>query len=351
MVMKKMEMIWACGLVTVLMASLPAAGRDVSEDHFVRIDRSSTLESGDLDCDSQQRIAHLIGYGDYFVRTVRICDSDSTLCHARVFYVFPSRDALRRNDPVNRVFCYGNAAEAKINIGGDGDLVNNFLGLISSQLWDEKTLCKGIPEILTAVIYGNKAALLCSNFKKLADTELGKIIVCDSAKRAELRALCRDPLVSYDADGGYVWEGRFALCDGGIEDVTLSLSSRRDHLVALKRMQVRARNYFRNDIGDVADAEEWAVSNESNWHPPKRLSFTLTLATLGNTKAKFQLGNALLEEYDEYAKAEGIKWLRSAAADGYEDALTRLAQMDADPRPGRDREAVRKDNCCRIPSK
>jgi TPR repeat protein len=89
------------------------------------------------------------------------------------------------------------------------------------------------------------------------------------------------------------------------------------------------------------------VSKASTWQPSKRDSFTYTLATLGNTKAKYQLSLTLMDEFDENAKAEGQKWLRAAAADGYAEAITRLALIEADPRASRDRESVRKVNCCR----
>jgi len=97
------------------------------------------------------------------------------------------------------------------------------------------------------------------------------------------------------------------------------------------------------------EAEAWVVTDESHWRPSNRDAFSYTLAMLGNTKAKYKLGLTLMGEGDENAKAEGLKWLRAAAADGYGDAVAQLAVIEVDARTLRDRESVRKDSCCRLP--
>jgi len=344
----------AIGFVSILVSlylatSEPANGRDVNGDGVVRIDRSSTLESGELDRASQRAIAEVTGDGEFLVRTAKIRAADSPLEHARIFFVFSSRDALRNNEPSKRIFSTSNISDTKIEAGDDGELVNYLLELLPDGSLDEKTAYTIIPGILSAALYANTAQLWPAQYRMLSDVEFEKVHACDPAERAELKALCLDPVLTRGSDGRLVWKGRFVLRGGGVEDVTITLPSNLDRGVKLKRLEVRPRNYPRDDSDEIVGVEEWVVSRESNWHPSRRDSFTLTLASLGNSKAKYQLGLALMDEYDVNAKAEGIKWLRAAAADGYGDAVTRVAVIDADSRTLRDRESMRKDNCCRLP--
>jgi hypothetical protein len=90
-----------------------------------------------------------------------------------------------------------------------------------------------------------------------------------------------------------------------------------------------------------------ADNNSSQWRPPARYRMMLTLAALGNVEKQFQLGTALLQEPDDAAKAEGLKWLDAAAARGSRDAMVLLAQgRDQLVRPERDRDGIRV-TCCR----
>jgi len=327
---------------------LIAACNVAQGEGLARIDRSSSLESGDLDRENQQVIARLTGFGDFLVRTAKIHRSGSLLGPARVFGFFTSPDALRNDHPSVRIFSAGNKAAAEL-AGDNEQLIGKFMEQIPDISFDGQTVSNLMPGIVLAAVYANRAELLHQGFLKLDDSKLACEWVNDPDKQAELRTLCRDPITRHEADGGLVWEGCFLLSCGSVEEVTVTLCSNGNRVVKLKQLEIAPRNSFKKRVDESADVEEWVVSNESTWRPSKRLSFTLTLASLGNTKAKYQLGLALMEEHDESAKAEGIKWLRSAAADGYRDAVASLALFDADSRSLRDRESVRKDSCCRIP--
>jgi hypothetical protein len=334
-------------LTVLFSTSLALKGRDLQGDNTVRIDRSSTLESGELDQDGQQQIAQILGNGEFAVRTARICSKDKSLEAARVFFVFATKDALRNHEPAKRVFYSGIKADARIATGDDEELVRHFLELLSVKSLAPATVGEIMPGVISAAVYANEAELWCADFRKSSDAELDKVCGSDRARRTELRTLCRDPLSSYDSDGSLVWVGCFLVSDGGFDEVTVTIPISRDRMVRVKRLEVRPRNYFKNGASEIGDAETWTVSKALTWQPSKRDSFTYTLATLGNTKAKYQLGLALMDECDENANAEGLKWLRAAAADGYGEAITRLALIEADPRAPRDRESVRKVNCCR----
>jgi hypothetical protein len=347
MVMKTWRLSCAYVLIVLFLTALSVKGSDLQGDNGARIDRSSTLESGELDQNGQQQIAQILGNGEFAVRTARIRSQDKSLEAARVFFVFATKDALRNHEPVKRIFCSGNNTEARIASGDDGELVRYFLEQLAAKTLDPATVGEIMPGILCAAVYANQAELWHADSGKLSDAGLENAGASDHAKRTELQTLGRDPQVSHDSEGSLVWEGCFLLGDGGFDEVTVTLPSCRDRAVRVKRLEVRPWNYFKNGASEIVDTETWIVSNESTWHPSKRDSFTYTLAALGNTKAKYQLGLALMDEFDETAKAEGLKWLRAAAADGYGEAIARLALIEADPRAPRDRESVRKVNCCR----
>jgi hypothetical protein len=342
---KSLSLVCACIFLALFMASRPAVARDAQGDNAVRIVRSSTLESGELDQDSQQLIAQFTGYGEFYVRTAKVHTDDLELGEARVFFVFASRDALRGEGPFKRIFCSGKKPEALVATGGDEELVRHFLQSLPAKSMADETLREVLPEILSAAIYANRAEL----WHCAPDDERVKARGDNQKKQAELRALYLDPLVRHNPEGDFVWAGRFLLGDGGVEDVTITIALSRGRAVSVKRLEVKPRNYFRNRVSDFTESEAWVVSDQSTWRPSKRDAFNFTLATLGNAKAKYQLGLTLMDECDENAKAEGISWLRAAAADGYGDAVTRLALLEADPRVLRDRESVRKDSCCRLP--
>ena len=95
------------------------------------------------------------------------------------------------------------------------------------------------------------------------------------------------------------------------------------------------------------EVERTVSVNDAGWKSPPRYRMMLTLAALGNVQKQFQLGAALLQEPDDAAKTEGLKWLEAAAAQGQRDAVVLLAQgRDQLVRPERDRDAVRV-TCCR----
>jgi len=317
-------------------------------DGLIRIDRSSALESGELDTASQQAIARITGFGNFLVRTAKVHSEALPLGHARVFFVFNSPDALRSDHPLVRIFSSGDNAAAEI-AGDSEQLIGKLLDQIPRECMAGENMVSLMSEVVCAAVYANQAELLRSVSTKSEEWGIEKGVVSDPGHQNELRELLRDPILGRDADGEFVWYGRYLLHCGSVEEVRVTFSPNREHAAKLKRHEIAPRKFCRNSVDETVDAEEWVVSNESTWRPSKRLSFTLTLASLGNTKAKYQLGLALMQEQDESAKVEGIKWLRSAAADGYRDAVASLALFDADSRSPHDRESVRKDSCCRLP--
>jgi hypothetical protein len=341
--MRGFATLWFVALTVIAVSAAHADG-------LIRIDRSSAQESGELDGASQQAIARITGFGNFLVRTAKIHSEVMPLGHARVFFVYNSPDALRSDHALVRIFSSGDNSTAEL--AGDSE---QLIGKLLDQIPNEHERVEGekissrMPEIVCAAVYANQAELLHSVSAKWEERGIGKQVESDPGHQIELREFLRDPVLRREADGGFVWEGRYLLRCGSVEEVKLTFSSNREHAVKLKRRELAPCNYFRKSGDEIAEAEEWVVSNESTWRPSRRLSFTLTLASLGNTKAKYQLGLALMQEQDESAKVEGIKWLRSAAADGYRDAVASVALFDADSRSPHDRESVRKDSCCRLP--
>ena len=105
--------------------------------------------------------------------------------------------------------------------------------------------------------------------------------------------------------------------------------------------------------GGVQQAEESRVAaRDTGWKPPQRYRMMLTLAALGDLKKQLQLGTALLQESDDAAKAEGLKWLEIAAAHGCRDAEELLMlNRDLLMRSDRDRDKVRVSRCCPVPGR
>jgi len=318
--------------MTLLMMLFSPGVRGDNTVGFARIDRSSTEQSGELDGDDQQQIARLTGYGEFLVRTARIGAGDSLLAQGRMFFLFGSSDAIRGNQPLKRILCFGRKCEARAETENDSEWVCHCLKVLAAESSDEKIMVNLMPEILRAAIYANRAELCRADFRMLSDEKLEK--------------LHANSLIS-----GFEWIGRFVLGNGSVEDVTVTQCPGRERLIEVKRVEVRPPNHSKNIEEEVSGTEQWVISNVSTWKPSKSQSFIFTLATMGNIKAKYQLGLALVEETDEQAKAEGLKWLRLAAADGYEDAVKSLALLEFDSRSPRGREAVNKTTCCRIQSR
>jgi len=337
------------GLLVLLVgfAGRTNAGEVTEGDMLWRLDRSATQESGELDPSSQRLVAQLVGRGEFLVRTERLQGANMPLSAVRVFYVYANREALRIHEPIKRLICRGDSPAAVMASGEDEALLSFLLELLPRNSLNEEKIRAVVPAILSAAIYENVAELLHNDSR--ANGGLGVVQGCSQEKYAELNSLCADPVVARSLDGGFVWQGRFLLGNGGVEEVSMTIPASQNLMVAVKRLELKPRNSFKTDGHGLVEAETWVVSKGAGWRPPKRYAFAYTLASLGNPKAKYQLGTALIEEQDESAKMEGIKWLRAAAQDGYDDAATRLALIEADSRPLHDREGVRKDSCCRLP--
>jgi hypothetical protein len=338
----------ACIFIALLLANIPAAARDAEGDDFLSVDRSSTTQAGNLDRGCLQSIGQDIGYGKFYVRAAGTGDHNPTLATARVFYFFASSDTLKRQDPLKRIFYNDDTPKPTIHYGNDKDLIESFLKLYLGHTADIHSLPKLIPDILLAALYDNRAYLCSIAWGGLSYNEFERKLACGPTGRDELRNLCCDPFIQSDTKGQLRWQGRFVLWNGHVEEVTLDISANHISVAGLKKTELHLQSNFPNMEGDSLPAEVWIVSNEVNWQASRRYSFMLTLAMLGDTKTKYKLGTALMNEHDQNSNAEGIKWLQSAAADGYADAFTLLAQIDEDPRPNRDRETVRKERCCRI---
>jgi len=312
-----------------------------------RLDRSATLESGEFDPSSQRLVAQLAGRGEFLVRTERLQGANMPLSAVRVFYVYANQEALRIHEPIKRIVCRGDKPTAVMASDRDETLVSFLLELLPWNSLNEEKIRGIVPTILSAAVYASDAELLRTDSR--VNGGLGIAKGCAQDKLKDLCLLCTDPIVARSSDGNFVWQGRFLLGNGRVEEVTVTIPSSQDRTVGVKRLELKPRNSFETSGNGLVGAETWVVSNGAGWCPPKRYAFVYTLASLGNPKAKYQLGTALIEELDESAKIEGLKWLRAAAQDGYGDAAARLALIEADPRPLHDRESVRKDSCCRLP--
>jgi hypothetical protein len=345
--MKTLDFTWVYLIGALLWATIPAPARDAAGDNSLRVDRLSTIGSGEFDIGSVQRVAQLMGYGRFYVSAVKLGVADAFPSDVRVIYVFSSIETARNHEPVKRIFYGGPAANTEVNIGNDAELLSFFLRSRLSKIWEEKTVAQVIPAMLTAAVYENRATLLCAQRSTLSAEERKKNAAPAAREFGELKALGRDPSIRRDSDGRLIWTGRIARDDGVVEEVTVTLSPSQDNVVEVKRVAVASLNVFRDTAVDKMNIEEWVISSDPTWYPSKRYGLMLTLATLGNAKAKYQLGLVLLAEHDTNSNAEGMKWLRAAAADGYGDAALRLDQINADCRPARDREVVRPVVCCR----
>jgi len=304
-------------------------------------------DPGDLDNDSLQLIAQQIGSGRFYVRAAGIAEAGPAAEGARVLFVYSSADDAGKNQaPLRRIFYGGAGAKMWIRPGGDEQLVSGFFQSRCRQGGDDTAAVAIMSNVLSAVLYSGRARLLDGGLRAFSGSEITRLRTADPAGPDELRTLARAPAVSRDASGKLTWQGRFLRADGGIEDVTAILPVEREGLVRLQRVEVKPCGSFPEILGREPAPEKWIVGREVSWSVPKRYGLMLTLASLGNTRMKYRLATILMQDNDGSSVAEGIKWLNSAAADGYRDAVERLAAISSGPlRQPRDRELVRMNWC------
>lgn len=295
---------------------------------------SATFEPATL-----QEIARLIGGGQFFVRVTAI---PGTQPATSVVAVFPSTAALGQSQPAARLLVAPDAVSASAVSVEEIDLLRQLLATRDSK---GTVAAERIEAVVATAIYSEGALPWRPATGRLAESADRRLLATVPERRAELKEARQPAAVQADAAGAQTWQEKFLRDDGGLEQVTLTLPAQADAVPAQwERTELRAAGYF--SVNPPApEPELWAVGGAPIWHPGAKYRVMLTMAALGNTRAKFQLGAALVQEENAEAREVGMKWLRAAADEGNYDAA-RLVRLDVGAlRPPRDREAVRVERC------
>jgi hypothetical protein len=272
-----------------------------------------TANPSDLDPDTAQLVADLVGPGEFEVFTSVIGDPHVPGTPATVLsFEVP---AAAGATPAVRILVGGTANKWWVRGGSDAELVSGFFQAHAASL-DAGQAAELIPRVLLASLYAGRATVLVGTVAGPG---------------------------SYGGRMG--WTGRFGRPDGSVEEVTAILPARAEGRVELRRSVVAAAGSGPT-LEDARPDEEWSLVREHAWRPDRRYKAMLSMALLGQTQMKFRLANALLETGDPCSIAEGLKWLNSAAADGSRPAVERLVLACAAPiRPSRERDGIRMDWC------
>jgi hypothetical protein len=307
-----------CYLLALLGAGAGAAaavqpGPDGGHFSGWRVERTVRTQAlGDLDPDTVQLVAGLVGPGNFEVRAAPIAEPGVPGRPATVL-TFTRPSGAGATAPALRVLVGGTTHRWWVRAGPDSALVSGFLQARGAAL-DGRAAGELMPRLLTATLYGGQAELVSAQ------------------------------PVAAGASGRLAWRGRFQRPDGSADQVTVVLPVRAEGLVELQRTVAAPAD--RASPAPSDPDEEWTLVQVQGWKPDRRYKPMLAMAILGQTQMKFRLANALLETGEPASIAEGLKWLNSAAADGSRPAVERLATACAAPiRPSRERDGVRMDWC------
>ena len=341
-----LSLLWLVSASRSVADSVDAAG--IAQ---LRIDRwSAAGEQIEADEATIQQVAQHAGCGHFYVRSAPVERGGVPAETTRVFFIYPSMEALQARSPGRRIICRTNSNRVEVKTGSSEEIITDLLSNVSGAgNIPDQVVSRMMPEVLAAVLFQGRGQVWKVGTHDLSDSELALLDACPVTKREEMRALvCAPPASS--AEG--TWLGRFVKDDGGMEEVTVIFSRGQNPPLILKRAALRPAGYFSVSAPTPLPSEEWTVAKDSSWKAPQRYKMMVMLAALGNVEKQFQLGAALLQESDVAAKAEGIKWLEIAAARGNRDAAELLHESpELLVRSDRDRDKVRVARCCPVPGR
>jgi len=273
----------------------------------------------DLDPDTLQLVAAVVGPGTFEVRSSEVADPAGRAGQAAILTFAPAGDMPAGGAATAvRVLVGGGADKWWVRGGSDQALVSGFFQRPRSPD-DAPALGAVMPPVLLAALYGGQARLLEGGENRSAPARPGGV-----------------------RPG---WTGRFQRADGSVEEVAATLPATWQGLVSLTR-RVVAPAGARPALAAAAPEERWTLVREQAWAPNRRYKPMLAMALLGQPQMKLRLAAALLEDPEPSSVAAGLLWLNSAAADGSPPAVERLVAINAAPiRPSRERDGVRMDWC------
>jgi hypothetical protein len=317
----------------------------------LRIERwSPTGDEVEFDESVVQQIAQQLGVGHFLVRDMIVDGSDSPVKTVRIFSVYSSMVAVQSNSPVLHILCRTGANDAVVKAGNAEEMIRCFFSVPESGSTVEESASHLMPGVVSALLYG-ESGRWCKGDAPADRVPAGSNRF-SSGEQVELNDILHKPEVWRDQAGRLAWRGDYFRGDGGIEEITVTFPIESSDRPLMDRVELKPSGYRAKDVEANQPAEEWTVVNASSWRPPQRYRMLVMMAALGNASKQFQLGAALLQESDEGARAEGFKWLRAAAAQGWRDAVDLLEQSaEQSERPDRDRDKVRITRCCPVPGR
>lgn len=315
----------------------------------LRVDRwSSAGEPADFGESLIQQIAQQMGVGHFFVRDVVIDDS----MKSRLFSVYPATTITPAAAPARCILCRRTKNGDEMIVGNAEEIVPRYFMESSGSSSVDEFVLSTMPRIVSAIFYGANGQWWIGGDESLANRGLVGLDKFNPERHSELRSILSVPKMKRDSMERIFWEGRYLRCDGGIDEVSVTLPLRSGDHAILQRVELRPSGFFPASPEATSPFEQWMVVNESSWRPPQRYKMMVMMAALGNAPKQFQLATALLQEPNEAAKIEGVKWLQTAAAQGYRDAIDLLEQSrDQLVRSDRDRDKVRLSRCCPVPGR
>ncbi len=338
----------------ILLIGVVSSAVDAAEIDRLRIDRWSAPEAQvELDEATMQQVAQLTGCGHFYVRSALIAESGVLAETARVFFIYSSLETLQTRSPARRILYRVTRGGAEVKTGNSEEIIAFLLSSASKEgAVSSSVVPRLMPAMLEAVLYEGRGRVWSGETIGSSTAELAQLNACPVEKREEMRATVRTPHVTVDATGRLSWHGWFVGNDGGMEAVTATFSGESNARLMLERVELRPPGYFVVGVPAMLPTEEWTVVKDSSWKAPQRYKMMIMLAALGSVEKQFQLGAALLQESDDAAKAEGIKWLEIAAARGNRDAAELLqGSRELLVRSDRDRDKVRVARCCPVPGR
>ena len=296
----------------------------------LRVDRwTKAGEPLEIDQPTVQRIAEKVGSGHFFVTNVGIGRSPaSKAAMTRLFAFYPVTLSGPDRIPKAQALLLPDGNGCSLEGGTPPSLLAAFFSNPLFASMDDDQVSEIVAAILSAGLFGETGRWLNTR-----DAGIFQPVMVHSAT-------------------SLTWKESYLREDGGVEELAVAVSSQEASQATVSRRELHPAGFFHAEVGNELSFEEWNISGGANWRPSQRYKMMTTLAALGNPAKQFQLAAALLQESEDGAKTEGMKWLRVSASQGYQDAIDLLHQSGEElRRPDRDRDKVRLSRCCPVPGR
>jgi len=342
----------AIRLLAFLLAVVPALGTGASAEpgsNHLNVERSGN--EGVLSPMSEaeiEQIAGVIGGGHFLVHAEAFPDDGSPTDGTWVLSIYPSVGSVPQAATAQHIVVRAGVQGAPRQAHTPEEIIAGFFSAVNG--WrDDDSISRQLPRVVAIALSVGPGQGPGGEWPGQLDFSAIAPGAGPASGRSAQSGEARATMVSRDAAGRTTWQVGFVRGDGARDDVIVIFPARPGTLVELVLKGRPSAETANTRSSARPSFEEWTVSSDSSWKLPTRFKMVRTLAALGNAPKQFQLGVALLQEAAPEAKAEGIRWLEAAAAQGYRDAVAVLAEgRSLLERSDRERDNVRV-NCCRPP--